>query len=365
MVWLQYFMLFIAFQGIFFSMILLYITPSKRRVINILFSVLLISISFYLLANSIAGFPIYFPRTYMLSNVFIYVFTPVFYLLLCILFDDLFKFKKEHSIYLIPITVYLIFLFKYVLLTDEQLLQKLKSGDFIDLYLIDLLTFIFNLYIVYKCWCLFKKYKVQLKLLHKRAIIIFIGLILLNNLFWINKVFLHLLGVGIEINLTNDSIYWVTFSLLIFFPLTFFVIHSSFFKDYILTKTFNKKIEDESEPRSIKSLIVRIMKEQKPYLNPEFTLTELSKLSHVNKYQLSKVINHYMNTTFFKFINSYRLKEFIELAEKKQYKNISLINIAYDAGFKSKSTFYKVFKEEKKLAPKDYLKSINSSYYKS
>jgi len=365
MIWLQYFMLFIAFQGIFFSIILLYITPSNRKAINILFSGLLISVSFYILPNCIAGFPMDFPRIYLFSNIFIYTFTPIFYLLLNILFDDSFKFHNKHTIYIIPVLVYLIFLLKYLPMSDAIILKRLQSGNFTDLYFIDLFTFIFNLFIIYKSWILFKRYRTQLIPLQKGAVIVFIGFILINNLLWINKVLLHLGNIGFHMNLTHDSIYWVSFSLLIFFPLTFLIIRSNFFKEYILTKTSQGYKVDNLELSKVESILIRIMKEQKPYLDSDFSLSDLATLSGIKQYYLSRVMNHFMKTTFFNLINSYRLNEFLMLVNLKEYKNISLIDIAYESGFKSKSTFYKMFKENKGQSPKDYLKSIGSPYYKS
>lgn len=354
-----------CFSRDIFSIILVYITPSNRKAINILFSGLLISISFYILPNCIARFPIDFPRVYLFANIFIYTFTPIFYLLLNILFDDSFKFHKKHIIYIIPVLVYLIFLLKYLSMTDALIIERLKLGNLTDLQLIDLFTFIFNLYIIYKSWILFKRYRTQLLSPQKGAVVVFIGFILLINLLWINKVLLHLGNIGFQMNLTHDSIYWVSFSLLIFFPLTFLIIRSNFFKEYILTKTFEGYKVDNLELSKVESTLIRIMKEQKPYLDPEFSLSDLATLSGIKQYHLSRVMNHFMKTTFFNLINSYRLNEFLVLVNLKEYKNISLIDIAYESGFKSKSTFYKIFKENKGQSPKDYLKSIDSPYYKS
>jgi len=364
MIWLQYFMLFTAFQGLFFSIILIYITPSNRKALNILFSGLLISISFYILPNCIAGFPIDFPRVYLFSNIFIYTFTPIFYFLLNILFNDSFKFHKKHTIYIIPILVYLIFLLKYLPMSDALILERLKSGNLTDLQFIDLCTFTFNLYIIYESYVLFKKHRAQLIPLQKGAVIVFVGFILLNNLFWINKVLLHLGNIGFEMNLTHDSIYWISISLLIFFPLTFLIIRSNFFKEYLLIQTSKGFKIDDLELSKVESTLTRIMEEQKPYLDSEFSLSDLATLSGIKKHQLSRIINHFMKTTFFNLINSYRLNEFLVLVDLKENENISLIDIAYDSGFKSKSTFYKIFKETKRQSPKDYLKSINSPYYK-
>jgi AraC-like DNA-binding protein len=116
-------------------------------------------------------------------------------------------------------------------------------------------------------------------------------------------------------------------------------------------------------PDEIESVIISIMKERKPYLDSEFSLTELSNLTGIKKYQLSRFINFFMKTTFFELINSYRLDEFLNLINSEEHKNMSIIGIAYESGFKSKSTFFKVFKETIGQSPKEYLKNIKSPYY--
>ncbi len=364
MVWLQYFMLFVAFQGLLISIILIYTTPPIKKTLNFLFSFLLVSISLYLLPKSIPEFPLNHPRLYLFSNIAIYFYTPIFYLLLNVLFNDFFKLAKKHLIYIFPVFIYLGLLIRYIIMSDAAIIDRLKWGNLTDLYLTDLLTFVLNVFLIYKSWRLFDRYKGQLVGNQKKGIIIFIVLIFISNLIWAVRIFNHLnLGFEIDLNLIHPAAHWVTMSFLILFLLIFYTIRSDFFTQYLLKTSYVNFQEDELELSKIKSVIIDILKNQKPYLDPEFSLTSLSNLSEIKKHKLSRFINHCMKTTFFDLINSYRIDEFLRLANLDAYKKISIIGIAYESGFNSKSTFYKVFKEMKGQSPKEYLKSTNSSYY--
>ena len=106
--------------------------------------------------------------------------------------------------------------------------------------------------------------------------------------------------------------------------------------------------------RELNKLTV-LLEQEKLYLNPEFTLNDLSEKSGLSVHHLSEVINRGCGKNFYDFINSYRLEEFKRLlsdpVKRKQY---TLLSLAYDAGFNSKATFNKIFKKTTGLTPSRY-----------
>jgi AraC-like DNA-binding protein len=99
-----------------------------------------------------------------------------------------------------------------------------------------------------------------------------------------------------------------------------------------------------------------LMDIQKVYLEPELTLTELAKKDGTNASVLSKVINKTYGLNFSDYVNRYRVNEVIRLLEQPEYQNFTLLAVAYDAGFNSKSTFNRAFKKVTGVSPKDYPK---------
>lgn len=100
-----------------------------------------------------------------------------------------------------------------------------------------------------------------------------------------------------------------------------------------------------------------IMEKEKPYLNPDITLPELASLIDIPAYQLSRVINEKFGCNFFDFINGYRVNEVKTKINDPAFSNLSLLGIAFDCGFNSKSAFNRIFKKMTGLTPSEYEKS--------
>jgi AraC-like DNA-binding protein len=99
------------------------------------------------------------------------------------------------------------------------------------------------------------------------------------------------------------------------------------------------------------------MKVEQPYINGKLSLKELAEPLDVSQNHLSQVINENLNKNFFDFVNGYRVDLVKEKMLDSSNKNITLLGIAYDSGFNSKSSFNSVFKKSTGLTPSQYLKS--------
>ncbi len=99
-----------------------------------------------------------------------------------------------------------------------------------------------------------------------------------------------------------------------------------------------------------------LMTEESLFNNNDITLTQLAKRLDVHSNHLSQVINEKEEKNFYNYINSLRIKEFIKLASLPENKKFTLLSLAYDCGFNSKSTFNKHFKENTGKTPTEYFK---------
>lgn len=96
------------------------------------------------------------------------------------------------------------------------------------------------------------------------------------------------------------------------------------------------------------------MLEKKPYLNKKLLKAELSDLLGISGPELARLLNEGFGMNFFEFVNYYRIKEFIKLAESQNTQNLTFAAIAEDAGFNSKATFNKAFREIMGKTPREY-----------
>jgi len=100
--------------------------------------------------------------------------------------------------------------------------------------------------------------------------------------------------------------------------------------------------------------LLQIMDEKKPYTDPALTLHKLADLLFLPSYQLSQLINERLNQNFFDFINSHRIEEAKHRLQDPESRQKSIVAIAYDVGFHSKSTFNSAFKKYTKMTPSQY-----------
>ena len=100
------------------------------------------------------------------------------------------------------------------------------------------------------------------------------------------------------------------------------------------------------------------MKTNKPYLNNQLTLYQLAEEVSIPPHYLSRIINEYHHQNFFDFINIYRVDEFKSRINDSHFKNYTLLAIAFDCGFNSKSSFNRLFKKVTGSTPSEYKNSL-------
>jgi AraC-like DNA-binding protein len=101
----------------------------------------------------------------------------------------------------------------------------------------------------------------------------------------------------------------------------------------------------------------RHMAENKPFLAEDLSLATLAEQLAMTSNQLSQVINQKAAVNFFTFINSYRVEAVKERLKDPAFAHYAIIDIGYDCGFRSKSSFNKIFKEMVGITPSQYQKS--------
>lgn len=110
-----------------------------------------------------------------------------------------------------------------------------------------------------------------------------------------------------------------------------------------------------SDAEILHQRLLDLMDNEKPYLEPKLSLSQLAEKLTITPNNLSQIINQCDEKNFYDFVNGYRVQEFISLATSPQNKNMNLLGIALDAGFNSKSSFNQVFKKTTGKTPREYL----------
>lgn len=108
----------------------------------------------------------------------------------------------------------------------------------------------------------------------------------------------------------------------------------------------------------LKENLQKYMEEVKPYLKSEFRLDDLAENLNVSRHHCSQVINEQFDSTFFNFINKYRIEEAKKMLEKDQ--SLTISDVMYACGFNNRVSFYNAFKKFTGTTPKSFLESAAS-----
>ncbi|MEO0528086.1 MAG: AraC family transcriptional regulator [Bacteroidota bacterium] len=108
-----------------------------------------------------------------------------------------------------------------------------------------------------------------------------------------------------------------------------------------------------------KSELLRLMAEEKLFKNSKLTVNEVAEQLNIPRQHLSEILNVHMKIGFQDLLNQYRVEEFIECLQNETYKNYTLLGIANEVGFSSKSSFNTTFKKLKGITPSQYKKQLS------
>ena len=104
-----------------------------------------------------------------------------------------------------------------------------------------------------------------------------------------------------------------------------------------------------------KQKLLLLMENEKPYLDAELGLPQLAERLTLSTHDLSFVINEGFQENFFQFINRYRVNEAKMLLRSPKHKHLSILGIAFESGFRSKTTFNTTFKKLTGQSPSQFM----------
>lgn len=107
--------------------------------------------------------------------------------------------------------------------------------------------------------------------------------------------------------------------------------------------------------------LVKYMEESGVWKDSELSIAKLASQTSISKHQLSEVLNEYLGKNFYVFVNEYRVEYAKQLLMKKEYGNWSIIAIAYECGFNSKTAFNIFFKKHTQQTPSEFRRLVMSS----
>lgn len=317
---------------------------------------------------------------------------PVLFFYIRSLLDQSFRFQKKHLIHFIPAFFYNLYSI-VIFIADQWLMDSAyfyadgKDKDFAPWY--QVAGFVSLTFYLFASLAVYRKYRSL-----SYAILSFADSVLFK---WAQRfliAFILLIGLRALFFILNPE--WAAFGrkfwYYLCFSVLFYYISISGYVNSILSATSflvftNPEKENQlptlhetTETKNIppdtdhevladivewKNRIAVLMKEQRLYENPLLTIGDLANRLNTHSKKISQVVNQGFGMNFNDFVNTYRIEEVIKKMDAGEADSQTLLGIAYDAGFNSKSTFNRAFKRLKLLTPKEYVEKKDKPGFKS
>jgi len=170
-----------------------------------------------------------------------------------------------------------------------------------------------------------------------------------------------------EEKVPEELMYIFIFLLLIFITSTLFKslkqpeIFSGISTDEVrdIPKYANSTLKIEESEKYTEKL-TNYMELEKPYLDPNLSITDLAEKLDFNVKILSQVINNNLGLRFFDYVNKYRIRDSELLIENPPDPKMTILEIMYHVGFNSKSSFNTAFKKFTGMTPSEIKRKLNN-----
>jgi len=368
-----------ALQGILLTLFLF--SLKVNRISNRLLGLLTLSWALVLIQFAIQaqGGIIQYPHLYRTFSSLVLALFPLQYLYVKYLLYDLKKFRLTDLFHFTPSVIFLLIAFDFYFLSGPEKIEWIQNktpfhqvADIIINEVIAMQGIVYSILIFIRL----SKYKKEIEnyesnvaetilfALYRSSILILIAWI-------IGAVAVNLELFDIPVN-ANLFIYVYLIIVLVIYITSYVVIKTpEVFKldENKMRVVFlnSHRAENEIENADIKTIeeykpevetfdheLSALMEDEKPYLEPDLNLLQLAEKVQLSRNQLSYIINQQHQMNFNEFVNSYRVKEVQRLMLDPTNKHLKLMSLAYDAGFNSKASFNRIFKQMTDMTPSQY-----------
>lgn len=370
MIWTLIFFVSIS-QGLFLLSVIFFRKSNNRLAtlfIAAIVGVIIIINADYALTTS--KLYLYAPNLHGFSYGIMFLMSPLFYFYTKSILDENFKIDKYFYLHLIPYfikSIHTVFVF-YLIDINEKLAYlysyeidqwKVNDGSIISLS-IQIIHSSIYLYYTKKLIDTKTKYQSGNSLFiipfEKRKkwldILVFCFIAyLITFAFWVvivvnNGYFIYMADYS-KAMILSALVYYIAYK---------YTLDPEMVSPDFLRKYSNQTVISEENSKDLIEKINQLMVENKIYLQADLDLNGLAKALNVPAYQASRLINDKFDKGFFDFINQYRIEEVKRRLSDPNFQHFSILGIALQTGFNSKSSFNTAFKKITGKTPSDFKK---------
>ncbi|MFA6980861.1 MAG: helix-turn-helix transcriptional regulator [Ignavibacteriaceae bacterium] len=366
-------------QGILLSFLLYF--KKENRHANRVLSVAILILSLDISCIYLSQMRIYekYPSLFGFNVGYPFIYGPIFYIYTLLVTKNEEKFKPKQLLHFIPFLVVYLYVSPYYLLSHEEKLFKIKeymTQIQLDMEIISVFKPIHGILYTWLSLKIINEFSEKLKIsfsnIDRKKLDWLKYLIMSTMMVW---VVVAIIIMTVIILGSQDIIYEVTiyfFVSILIYAIGYGalnhaeVLNQSDLQDddspvevkNLTKEKYEKSNLTEDDVIKIKERLLDILTTKKLYLKSDLTLADLSEELGISNHNLSEAINKAFNKNFYDLINAYRVEEVKEIIKNPEFSHYSLLAIAFEAGFSSKSSFNTIFKKLNGATPSEYRKEF-------
>lgn len=375
-------LLILVLQGLIFAGLLFYRYRTKKKDADALMALFLVIMAYHRTTYTI-GFMGWYD-TFKNTKINYYLLPlglsigPIIYLYVRTTVSAPFKLIKRDWLHFIPILIYLVY--KLILLLhdiNQPGWDVGYTGEWkgeIDDQIVDPIMG----HIIYSSQLLYLTFTVQLFLRYRTKIKEYFSTTYSVELNWIRNFLAIYIALFLYTSVSDlidayvvdlDYVHWWWSHLFSAIAIVYLGV-KAYFTDlnrlHGLTFDINKgesKGVERAPEKYVKQRdkIIQALKTEEAFLNADLTLKDLATSTKLSTHEVSESINHGFGKNFNELVNSYRVEQVKQEILDPKNDHLSLVAIAFDAGFNSKATFNRVFKKHTGLSPSQFKANSNRS----
>ncbi len=381
--WLHLIALLGAVQGVLLAAVLAF--RRKNRTANRLLAILVLTFSIHLAsavyyaAGLVAAYPHFFGFSYPLH----FLYGPLVYLYALTAADRSRRFTRRDAIHLLPFVIVVLSALPIYFQSGEgkvALFERLRQGDEpLLIRILDPLRFVSGMSYAAATMLFLRRHHEQLKENYSS-----LERVNLRWLLWLGGGFagIWLMALGFQLLESagiarierQDDYVSLAIAVLVYTVGYMGLRQPEIFRyetaehPIPVVETATASIEDppryqrsglgDREAERLKAELTQVMERDQPWKNSELTLVDLADRISTTPHKLSEVLNGELGVTFYDYVNGFRVREVQRRIDAGESSRVTILALALEAGFASKSTFNLVFKKQTGRTPSEYRQSL-------
>jgi len=370
-----------AAHGVFLGVALLAVESGNRAALRLLaFLTLVFAIDLTINYLNVAGYLVRFPRLQFVESLAAFLYGPLLYLYVVALTSRRqWRMTPLDWLHFLPFVAGIVLLLPYLRLSDATLVEIISAGagagsEFgrwgFGKAIVDVLPrFLIGAYVLLGFLKLAqhgRNIREQFSLIEHINLVWLRNLLIAIGLLWVMyAIALAYGGVGPVENLLNIAIVVVVYTMgymgmrqPAIFKQREEQEQAIADKDESPTEKpkYGRSALDAEMSAALLQELQALMSDERPYLDAKLTLAQLAEQLGISTNYLSQIINQQTGSNFFDYINSHRVEAAKQILADPEKARLSVLTIAMDAGFNSKSAFYTAFRHHAHMTPSQFRK---------